>query len=99
MKAKKIFGVVFTISIIAVIASTIALNTSNVEQIKIEQNDTIGVHSYDYSFDKGPDSGYPDEPIGGLEKGPDNGYPDEPIGAIRGPENGYPDEPIGGLTV
>ena len=108
MKAKKIFGVVILISTIAVIASTVALYSDNVEKYEIIQTDQVGVHSSDYSWDlndlavlidhhgpKGPDNGYPDEPIG-ANKGPDDGYIDEPIGGLtRGPDNGYPDEPIG----
>ena len=82
MKARKIFGVIFVISFVAVVASSIALNAPT-EKLVIEMSDHKGVHCTDYAFDlRDPTGGFPDEPIGGLDKDPTGGFPDEPIGGI-----------------
>jgi len=99
MKARKIFGVIFVISFVAVVASAVALNAPT-DKVIIELSDHKGVHCTDYTFDliKDPTSGFPDEPIGGLFKDPTSGFPDEPIGGLfKDPTSGFPDEPIGGL--
>jgi hypothetical protein len=100
MKAKKIFGVIFVISFVAVVASSIALNAPT-GKLVIEMSDHKGVHCTDYTFDlrEDPTGGFPDEPIGGLFKeDPTGGFPDEPIGGLfKDPTGGFPDEPIGGI--
>jgi len=107
MKAKKIFGVIIVLSVVAVIASTVALNTSNVEKFGIIQTDYNGVHSSDYSFDinsysiileenevffRPPTDPVGDEPF--SYKAPVDPYGDEPIVSNRGPENPVGDEPL-----
>ena len=97
MKAKKIFGVIFVISFVAVVASAVALNAPT-DKVVIEISDHKGVHCTDYSFDliKDP-AGFPDEPIG-IQKEDPAGFPDEPIGGLfKADPAGFPDEPIGGL--
>ena len=109
MKAKKIFGVVIVLSVVAVIASTLALNTSNVEKFEIIQTDNIGVHSSDYGLDisdyihvftQDTDGAYrpPEYPVGDEPfslKTPTNPVPDEPLGVYsRPPVNPVGDEPI-----
>ena len=101
MKARKIFGVIFVISFVAVVASAVALNAPT-DKVIIELSDHKGVHCTDYTFDliKDPAGGFPDEPIGGLFKeDPAGGFPDEPIGGLfkADPTDGFPDEPIGSL--
>ncbi|MCK5141408.1 MAG: hypothetical protein KAQ70_04380, partial [Candidatus Heimdallarchaeota archaeon] len=60
MKARKIFGVIFVISFVAVVASAVALNAPT-DKVIIEMSDHKGVHSTDYAFDlRDPTGGFPD---------------------------------------
>ena len=102
MKAKKIFGVIIVLSVVAVIASTVALNTSNVDKYEMQFSDIKGVHSTEYTIDliKGPDDGQIDTPVQGIsDKGPDDGQIDTPVQGIyeKGPDDGQIDTPIQGI--
>ncbi len=101
MKAKKIFGVVLVLSVLAVVLSTVALTTTNKEIIEINISNK-GVHTSEYTFDliKGPDDGQTDTPLQGItDKGPDDGQTDTPLQGItdKGPDDGQTDTPLQGL--
>jgi hypothetical protein len=70
MKAKKIFGIIIVLSVVAVIASTVALNSSNVEKYEMQFSDIKGVHSTEYTINliKGPDDGQIDTPVQGISE-------------------------------
>ncbi len=84
MKAKKIFGVIIVLSVVAVIASTVALNTSNFDKIEYQFIDSKGVHTSEYTIDlvRDPVNGEIDQPVGQIYKDPVNGEIDQPVGQI-----------------
>ena len=97
MKARKIFGVVIVVSILAVVASTIALTTLDKEIIEIQYGEGKGIHSAEYTIDllKDPTNGETDQPLT-IYKDPLNGETDQPVGQIfEDPLNGETDQPTG----
>ena len=85
MKAQKIFGVIFVVSVLAVIVSTVALTTTNKEIVEIN-SDVKGVHTTEYTMDliRGPVDGQTDTPIQGVsDKGPVDGQTDTPIQGVN----------------